>query len=159
MRFIVRLPRLMLVVVVAAFVLVPATVAAAPRPAANCENINAVASGTAHPIVDADFNLLGFDIAGTAFGGTTTGTNWVVSITPGGVIHFSGILNFEDTIFGDFTTTDEGVVTPNGLLNTKLEVISGGTGFISSHGTIVLADPETFTYVWEVQERGRICID
>ena len=159
MRSRARLTRLTLAFVVAAVALVPAVAAAAPRSSANCENVSAVASGTAHPILDADFNLLGFDIAGTGLGGSITGTNWVEEVTPGGVIHFSGILNFEDTVYGDFTTTDEGIVTPNGRLNTKLEVIAGGTGFISSHGTIVLDDPVTFTYVWEVQERGRLCID
>jgi hypothetical protein len=157
MRFITRFPRLMLVIAVTALVLVPAVAAAAPRPAANCVNIDALAGGFAYSIPDEEGNLIGFDVVGTALGGTVTGTNLIVKGTPGGVIHFSGELDFDGPTHGSFTTTDEGVVTPNGRLNTKLEVIAGGTGFISSHGIIYPVDQDTF--VWQVHERGRICID
>jgi len=157
MRFTTRFPRLLLLIAVTALVLVPATAIAAPRPAANCVNIDALAEGFAYTVYDGDGNPIGFDIDGSALGGTVTGTNLIVKVTPGGVIHFSGELDFESPTHGSFTTTDEGIVTPNGRLNTKLEVIAGGTGFISSHGTIYPVDEDTF--VWQVHERGRICID
>jgi hypothetical protein len=149
---VVRFPRIMLALAVAGLILLPASAAAEPRPAASCENIKATVQGVLEPIFDDDFNLVGFALNTESLGGTVTGETFIERITPGGTIHFSGILVFENTDYGDFVTTDDGTTAPNGRVNTTLRLIEGGSGFISSHGWV-----DFTTLEFEFRQHGRIC--
>jgi hypothetical protein len=147
-----RTLRMVLALAIAVMVMIPASAVAAPRPAASCENVKASVQGVLAPIVDADFNLIGFSLNTDSLGGTVVGQTYIERITPGGTIHFSGVLEFANTDYGDFVTTDEGITTPNGRVNTTLSLIEGGTGFISSHGWVDFTSLE-----FEFRQHGRIC--
>jgi hypothetical protein len=73
-------------------------------------------------------------------------------ITPGGTIHFAGVHDFTGSQFGDFQTSDRGVVAPSGRVNNDLRIVDGADGFIKSHGSI---DLSTLTiHLWY---HGRVC--
>ena len=139
-----------LIVVLAAFIAMPALAVAAPRPTANCVNIDENIGGSSIPDFDEAGNFIGNDIVADWLGGELVVRNTVTKITPGGVIHFTGALNFTNTPYGDFQATSKGVVAPNG--NLKITVtIDDGAGFFATHGTF--NDDGT----WQLRWKGRIC--
>jgi hypothetical protein len=138
------------IVVLAAFIAIPAGAASAPLPAANCVNIDEVIGGSSTPIIE-DGNFVGNNIEADWLGGELVVKNTVTKITPGGVMHFTGALNFTNTPYGDFQATSTGVVAPNG--NLKITVnIADGAGFFATHGTFNLTDG-----TWQLRWHGRIC--
>jgi hypothetical protein len=151
-----RLSRIVVLVLITGLMIFPATVAAAPRPAANCENISERVAGTS--VLDIDFTqdpplLLSADIwSDEALGGSVEGLQTVNKITPGGVLHFTGLNYYTGTDYGDFVATTKGQVTPNGQLIFTITVIEGGSGQFTAHGTFAENGD------WDVLYRGRICV-
>jgi hypothetical protein len=146
-----RFPHMILILIVASFVLVPAGAAAAPRPAANCENIDEIIGGWSIPEFDEDGNFIGNDVFADWLGGELVGRNTVTKMTPGGVIHFTGALSFTGTDYGSFQATAKGVVAPNGNIKNTI-TLDDGTGFFTVHGTFDLGDG-----TWLARWHGRIC--
>ena len=153
MRKMFRLPRLLLALVVTSAVLVPSAAIAAP-PASVCTIVNEHVQGIT---LSADFddagNITANIVTGDAFGGTVLGANTVTKITPGGVLHFTGVNEYTGTDYGDFQTTTKGNVTPGGKLRISIQISEGATGHFTTLGTF-----DINTGVWELQYRGRICV-
>lgn len=132
----------------------PSTMAAAPLPAATCENVDATWEGWSIPEFDAHGNFVGNEVFGSAFGGTVAGVNTVTKTTSGGTLHFTGALSFENTVYGSFQAASSGFLTPSGNLKITIWVLNGESGFFTTHGTFSLITGE-----WQLQVRGRSCTD
>jgi hypothetical protein len=148
-----RLPRPVLILVVAMAAMIPMTVAAAPKSGLQCTKIAEHLSGPSVVELDENFNILSADISGAAFGGTVNGLNEVNKSTPGGVLHFTGLNVYTDTDFGTFSATTKGQVTPNFQLHVAITIVEGATGKFTTHGSF---DPLTGN--WELFYQGQICV-
>lgn len=147
--------RLFIVVVFATVLMaIPASAGAAPRPAGSCENVEGTFLGQAVPTATG-FDVYVVETTGP-IAGNPVGTQlvWVTveKVTPGGTVHFTGVHVFENTAFGDFTTRDSGVITPNGRVHNTLRVVEGGAGQLNVRGQVDLA-----TGVVDVAYSGRLC--
>jgi hypothetical protein len=150
-----RLPLVTLLLVVPGFMLIPALATASAKPDETCKNITGTVQASATPIIVAD-DIVGFDVVATTVTGDLEGSMTaevsLERITPGGTIHFTGVHYFAGSQFGNFQTSDRGLMTPNGRVNNDLRIVDGASGFIKSHGTV---DPSTLTFhVWY---HGRVC--
>jgi hypothetical protein len=150
-----RIPLMTLVLAAVFLALIPALVAASPRPAEACQNIGGTVELSATPIIVED-ELVGFDAVATTITGHLEGSMTAVveitSTSPGGVIHFGGVHFFSGSQFGDFQTIDRGLVAPSGRVNNDLTIVDGASGFIKAHGTV---DLSTLTiHAWY---HGRVC--
>lgn len=153
MRKMFRLPRMLLILVVTGAVLVPSAAIAAP-PASGCTIINEHIHGiTLSAEFDDAGNITSNVVTGDAFGGTALGMNTVTKITPGGVLHFTGVNEYTGTDYGDFQTTTKGNMTPGGKLRITIHISEGGSGHFTTHGTFDITTGD-----WELQYRGRICV-
>jgi hypothetical protein len=142
----------MLLLVGIGLLAVPATTAAAPLPAATCENVEETWEGWSIPEFDADGNFVGNEVFGSALGGSLAGVNTVTRTTPGGTLHFTGALSFENTAYDNFQAASSGILTPSGNLKITVWLVNGESGIFTTHGTFSLSTGE-----WQIQVRGRIC--
>jgi hypothetical protein len=146
--------RFVMVLLGIGLLLTPLTAVAAPLPAASCENIEGTFIGQAVP-TDIGFDVYVVELTGP-LGGHTPGTKLVTvtiqKVTPGGMIQFSGIHDFETTDFGPMVTHDSGGIAPNGRAHNTLKVVEGGTGFVSVQGNVDLD-----TGVISARYHGRVC--
>jgi hypothetical protein len=141
-----------LIVVLAAIVAMPAVAVAAPKSSANCENVATSQAGVPSELIIENGELVGNNIEFPLFGGTVFVTNTVNKTTPGGTLHFTGVLDFVETEYGTFGATSKGVVAPNGKLNITVTIEDGdATGFFTTHG--VFYPDGSFDADW----KGRIC--
>ena len=133
---------------------IPATVAATPLPAASCENVAGTFLGQAVP-TENGFDVYVIELTGPLAGhtpGTKLTTITIHRATPGGTIHFTGVHDFETTDFGPLVTHDVGTIAPNGQGHNTLTVVEGGAGFVSVQGTADLT-----TGLIDIRYHGRIC--
>jgi hypothetical protein len=133
---------------------VPASVAAEPRPAATCENIEGTFVGQANP-TPAGFDVFIIELTGP-LEGQAAGTQlvWVTiqKITPGGTIHFTGTHHFDTTALGAFSTSDTGTIAPNGNVHNTLNIVDGASGVITAEGVVDLT-----TGLVDLDYHGRVC--
>jgi len=140
------------IVVLAAFIAMPALAVAAPLPAANCGNVAASQSGVPSELIIENDELVGNEIEFPLFGGTVFVTNTINKATPGGTLHFTGELDFVATDYGTFGATSKGVVAPNGKLHIRVTIEDDDVaGFFTTHG--VFYPDGSFDLDW----KGRIC--
>jgi hypothetical protein len=155
--------RFILALVIACAAIVPATAIASATPLGQCTKIDERVFGTADLDFDADGTLLSAYIYGENVlgeNGNVEGLQTVNKITPGGVLHFTGLNFYTDTDYGDFVATTSGIVTPGGKLIFSIEVVDGGPGRFSANGTFAVefdAEEEELVGVWDVVYKGRIC--
>lgn len=148
-----RVPRLVMILVVAIAAVIPMTVAAAPKSGLQCTKIAEHLSGPSIVELDENFNILSADISGSVFGGTVNGLNVVDKSTPGVVLHFTSLNVYTDTDYGTFSATTKGQVTPNFKLHVAITIVEGASGKFTTHGSF---DPLTGN--WELFYRGQICV-
>ena len=133
---------------------IPATVAATPLPAASCENVAGTFLGQAVP-TEIGFDVYVLELTGPLAGhtpGNKLTTITIQRVTPGGTIHFIGMHDFETTDFGPLVTHDVGTIAPNGHGHDKLTVVEGGAGFAIFQGTADFS-----TGLLDLRYHGRIC--
>jgi hypothetical protein len=128
---------------------------AGPRPDASCTNISGSVSGFAVPVIGAT-GLTGFNVILTSgsgpLGTSASATLTVETILPGGAIHMSGTHVYPTSPYGPLTFSDRIVVTPNGDVHNTSQVVTGGSGFLVSQGTVNLA-----TGALALDYHGRVC--
>lgn len=140
--------------VLASSLIIPATALAAPRPASACENVEGSFVGQAVPTATG-FNVFVGELTGPLAGhpvGTQLVTVTIQKITPGGTIHFTGVHDFADTAFGPMTTSDEGTIAPNGQVHNTLTIVEGASGIVTAFGAVDLSTGHV-----DIRYNGRIC--
>jgi hypothetical protein len=130
---------------------------AAPQPAATCTNVSGSVSGFAVPIVGPT-GLVGFNLVFTSvtggFADSASGALTLETILPGGAMLLSGTHTFTTLAFGQLTSADRVVVAPNGAVHNTAEIVSGGSGFFVSHGTV-----NAVTGAFALEYQGRACAE
>ncbi len=128
---------------------------AEPRPAKSCTNVSGTVSAIGIPVISGGA-LVGFNVIGTGstgqLGGAITATLTVEQALPGGTLHLSGTHNYGSSPAGAISLADRLVVTPSGHITNVSQVVSGGTGFLHSAGTL---NPATGAV--QLDYHGRIC--
>ena len=141
------------VVVIAVVTAAPAA-SAAPRPSTSCTNVSGTVAAFAIPIIGPT-GLVGFNVIVTATGDLSGAASASLSIEralPGGTLHLTGTHNYSASPYGALTVADRVVATPSGRVHNTSQVISGGSGFLVSRGTIDYA-----TGALTLEYHGRIC--
>jgi hypothetical protein len=131
------------------------TAGAEPRPADSCTNVSGTVSAVGIPVFGPG-GLEGFNVIGTGatgpLGGAVTASLVIEQALPGGTLHLSGTHSYPVSPVGPLTFSDSIVVTPSGRVRNTAEVVSGGSGFLATWGTIDL-----MTGAIELTYQGRIC--
>jgi len=150
-----RLPRLFLVSVLAVVALIPAAVAASPKPAASCTNIAEFATGITSDFEVNEDGAFVWILAESddVLGGKLKGQQDINKITPPGGHHFTGYNYYTGTEYGDFEAVTKGQTTPHGKLSFTITIVAGdATGKLTAHGYW-----DGVTGEWEALYKGRIC--
>jgi hypothetical protein len=128
---------------------------AEPRPAASCTNVSGTVSAIGIPVISGG-TLVGFNVIGTGstgqLGGAVNATLTVERALPSGTLHLSGTHNYGSSPAGAIAVSDRLVVTPSGHITNTSKVVSGGTGFLHTAGTL-----NPTTGVVQLDYHGRIC--
>jgi hypothetical protein len=131
--------------------------AAEQRPAAACTNVGGDLDAIGIPVL-AGGALAGFHVVVTAARGDLAGATISAELTvtragSGGALQLDGEHRFVDSAAGlDLTTHDFVRISPDGVVDDTLQVVSGGTGQLHTHGSVDLA-----TGAVHLTYAGRIC--
>lgn len=131
--------------------------AADSSPASACTNVRGDLDAIGIPVV-VDGALAGFHVVVTSATGDLADATITADLTvtwagAGGALHLDGLHRFVDPATGlDLTTDDHVRITPNGVVDDTLRVVSGGGGRLHTHGSVDLA-----TGAVHLTYAGRIC--
>lgn len=114
-------------------------------------------AGLSIPVFDGE-NLSGFRVDGATVDGDLAGSASaefdIVRFDEQGTIHFTGSHEFMDSTNGFlFQTSDEGITTATGEVENHMTVVTGGTGELTTTGTVDLQTGEL-----RLEYQGEICL-
>lgn len=124
------------------------------RSAHACTNVAGTIEGFAIPQFGPD-GLTGFVVGGGATGplaGAVSATLTIERVGAGGTIHFTASHTFAGTALGTLTTADRGSTTPDGRIHDALDIVGGGSGMLTTHGTV-----DATTGALALRYHGRVC--
>ena len=145
------------VVVTATMVAWAAPAAADGQPASECTNVSGDLDAVGIPQL-AGGVLTGFHVivtqsSGDLAGATITADLVLTAARPGGELHFDGAHFFKLSSENlDIATDDFVRISPSGVVNDTLRVMTGGTGLLHTHGSADLT-----TGAVHLDYHGRIC--